>query len=275
MLKKRSGTLSRRFMTGLNFRSVITNTVPEESLVTILPKHSGRDSAGHVSARHHGGRQKRYYREIDFKRNKMNINGRVVSVEYDPNRSANIALIQYPDGDKRYILHPEGLKVGDLVAAGRDAEVKLGNALPLDRMPIGTVVHNVELRPGAGGQIVRGAGTGAVVLAKEGDYVTLRLPSGESRLVLKQNFATVGSLDNVDWKNVVIGKAGRSRHMGLRPEVRGTAQNPKTHPHGGGEGRSGEGLKQAKTPWGKPARGLKTRKRDKYSNKFIVARRHK
>lgn len=271
MLKKFRGTMTRRFMSGLNNQE-LSKVRPEESLVTILPKKSGRDSGGHISSRHHGGREKRYYREIDFRRDKGDVTGRVVSIEYDPNRTANIALIYYPDGDKRYILHPEGLKVGDSVAAGKDAEAKLGNALPLSKMPIGTVVHNIELTAGQGGQIVRGAGTGAVLLAKEGNYVTIKLPSGETRLVLKDNFATVGSLDNADWKNVMLGKAGRARHMGLRPEVRGTAQNPRTHPHGGGEGRSGEGMKQPKTPWGKPARGLKTRKKDKWSNKYIISK---
>lgn len=261
--------MTRRFMSGLDNRE-LSAVRPQESLVTILPKKSGRDSGGHISSRHQGGREKRYYREIDFRRDKLDVPGKVVSVEYDPNRTANIALIYYPDGDKRYILHPEGLKVGDTVVAGKDAEAKLGNALPLAKMPVGTVIHNIELTAGQGGQIVRGAGTGAVLLAKEGDCVTIKLPSGETRLVYKDNFATVGSLDNGDWKNVVIGKAGRARHMGLRPEVRGTAQNPRTHPHGGGEGRSGEGMKQPKTPWGKPARGLKTRKKEKWSDKYIL-----
>ncbi|MCL4397822.1 50S ribosomal protein L2 [Patescibacteria group bacterium] len=262
-------------MTGLDNRAVLTVTAPEKTLVEILPKKSGRDAGGRVSARHHGGREKRYYRVIDFKRDKLDVAGRVISIEYDPNRSANIALVQYADGEKRYILHAEGLKVNDIITAGVNAEAKLGNALPLDRMPIGTVVHNIELTAGRGGQIVRGAGTGATLLAKEGDYVTIKLPSGETRKVFKTNFATVGVVGNVDWKNVVIGKAGRSRHMGRRPEVRGTAQNPRTHPHGGGEGRSGEGLKQPKTPWGKPARGLKTRKHGKWSDKYIISRRGK
>lgn len=265
----------RRFMTGLDFKAEITAVNPEKSLVRLLPKKSGRDSFGHISAHHRGGREKRLYREIDFKRDKLDIAGRVVSVEYDPNRTANIALIHYADGEKRYILHPQGLNVGDTIFAGTGAEIKVGNALPLSAMPIGTVVHNVELTAGLGGIIVRGAGTGAAVLAKEGDYVTIKLPSGEVRLVNKNNFATVGTLDNVEWKNVVLGQAGRSRHMGRRPEVRGTAQNPRTHPHGGGEGRSGEGLKQPKTPWGKPARGLRTRKKNRHSNKYILERRKK
>ncbi len=265
----------RRFMTGLDYRSELTAQEPEKALVMILPKRSGRDNYGHISARHHGGRQKRFYRLVDFKRNKFNVPGSVLAIEYDPNRTANVALIQYADGERRYILQPEGLKVGDKVSAGPECEIKTGNALPLENLPIGTVVHNVELSSGHGGQIVRGAGNGAIVTAKEGGYVTLKLPSGEMRLINKDNYATVGTVGNVDWKNVVMGKAGRSRRLGHRPEVRGTAQNPRTHPHGGGEGRSGVGLKQPKTPWGKPARGIRTRKHNKYSNKYIVQRRSK
>lgn len=273
MLKNLRGTMTRRFMTGVDFQSTLTSVNPEKTLVQILPKTSGRDNFGHISSRHIGGRHKRYYRFIDFKRDKFGIAGKVVSVEYDPNRTANIALIQYADGEKRYILHPEGLAVGAAVISGENADVKIGNALPLSKLPIGTVVHNVELNRGMGGQIVRGAGTSAIIKAFEGGYVKISLPSGETRLVAKDNFATVGVVDNVDWKNVVLGKAGRNRHMGRRPKVRGTAQNPRTHPHGGGEGRSGEGLKQAKTPWGKPARGLKTRKKGKHSDKYILERR--
>lgn len=267
--------MSRRFISGLDNRKTLSGVRPEKSLMEILPKNSGRDATGQISTRHQGGREKRFYREIDFKRSKHDISATVVSIEYDPNRSANIALISYPGGQKNYILHPEGLKVGDLVIAGKSVPAKLGNALPLESIPVGTVIHNIELRFGKGGQIVRTAGAGAILLAKEGDYATIKLPSGETRLVSKGNFATVGTVGNVDWKNVVIGKAGRKRHMGVRPTVRGTAQNPRTHPHGGGEGRSGVGLKQPKTPWGKPARGLRTRKKDKYSNKFIVQRRSK
>ncbi|MCL4390371.1 MAG: 50S ribosomal protein L2 [Patescibacteria group bacterium] len=270
MLKKRGGSLATRFMTGLNFRTTLTGVAPEKSLLRILPKTTGRDSSGHISSRHQGGRNKRFYRLIDFKRDKLGVVGRVVSVEYDPNRTVNICLVHYTDGEKRYILHPEGLVVGDTVLAGQEAEVKTGNALPMGKIPVGTAVHNVELTAGRGGQIVRGAGTSATILAKEGDYVKISLPSGQFRLVNQTNFATVGVLDNIEWKNVHFGKAGRKRHMGIRPKVRGTAQNPRTHPHGGGEGRSGEGLKQAKTPWGKPARGKKTRKKVRYSNKFIV-----
>jgi len=271
MLKKLRDTMTRRFMTGINYREILTATKPEKTLVEILPKRSGRDSAGHISSRHHGGREKRYYRLIDFRRDKHDVLGKIITIEYDPNRSANIALVQYADGEKRYILHAQGLKVGDGIIAGKNVEASLGNALPLDKMPIGTIVHNIELTAGRGGQIVRGAGTGAALLSKEGDYVTIKLPSGETRLILKNNFATVGQLGNVDWKNINLGKAGRSRHMGRRPEVRGVAQNPRTHPHGGGEGRSGVGLKQVKTPWGKPARGLKTRNKDKFSNKYIIS----
>lgn len=274
MLKKFRGTMNRRFMTGIDHKATLTNTDPEKKLLEILPKTSGRDSHGHVSSRHRGGREKRFYRFVDFKRNKYGITGVVNSIEYDPNRSANLALIFYPDGEKRYILHPEGLKVGDKVVSQKTGgEARLGNCLPLSQMPIGTVIHNIELSAGKGGIIVRGAGTSATILASEGDYVTIKLPSGETRLVHRDCFATVGVVGNIDWKNVFVGKAGRSRHMGIRPRVRGTAQNPRTHPHGGGEGRSGVGLKQPKTPWGKPARGLRTRDKAKHSNKYIVERR--
>lgn len=267
VLKQYRGTMSRRFMTGLDFKAVITASEPEKSLISILPKKSGRDAFGHVSVRHQGGRQKRFYRDIDFKRKKQDVSGRVAAIEYDPNRSANIALIFYNDGAKGYILQPEGLKVGDFVLSGKSAEVKLGNALPVSLMPIGTVIHNIN------GILVRGAGTGATILSKEGAFVTVKLPSSEIRLIPKDSFATVGVLSNPEWKNVVFGKAGRKRHMGIRPTVRGTAQNPRTHPHGGGEGRSGEGLKQAKTPWGKPARGYRTRRKFKHSDNLILERR--
>lgn len=266
--------MTRRFMSGLDYKSILTRVVPEKSLTQILAKKSGRDQSGHISSRHIGGRHKRLYRLIDFRRNKFDVVGSVVTIEYDPNRTANISLIQYSDGEKRYILHPEGLKVGDKVVSGLNAENKLGNSLPLSKLPIGTIIHNIELIPGQGGQIVRGAGTGATILAKEGNYVTIKLPSTETRLINQDCFATVGSLDNIEWKNIQLGKAGRSRHMGIRPKVRGTAQNPRTHPHGGGEGRSGEGM-NPKTPWGKPARGNITRTRGKYSDKFILERRKK
>lgn len=274
MLKKQRGTLVRRFMLGLD-NSALSKARPEKSLTEILPKKSGRDARGHVAMRHIGGREKRLYRIIDFKRDKFDVAGRMVSLEYDPNRSVNIALIHYADGEKRYILHPEGLKVGDVVISGKNAEARVGNALPIAKMPVGTIINNIELNPGKGGIIARGAGAGATILANEGGYVTIKLPSGETRLVNGNSLATVGVLDNLDWKNVVLGKAGQNRHRGIRPHVRGVAQNPRTHPHGGGEGRSGEGLKQPKTPWGKPARGLKTRIKGKHSDKYILEhRRH-
>lgn len=265
--------MTRRFMTGLNYKDGLTLVKPEKSLTKILLKNSGRDQSGHISTRHQGGREKRLYRTIDFKRNKFNIVGKVVSVEYDPNRSCNISLIAYSDGEKRYILHPEGLRIGDQVVSGENVENKVGNALPLSRLSIGTIIHNIELSRGRGGQIVRGAGTGATILAKEGEDVTIKLPSTETRRVNKNCYGTVGSLDNIEWKNVHFGTAGRKRHMGIRPTVRGTAQNPRTHPHGGGEGRSGEGM-NPKTPWGKPARGFRTRKKALWSNKYRVERRH-
>lgn len=245
----------------------------EKSLMAILPKNSGRNNTGKVTSRHQGGRQKRYYRGVDFKRDKYDVSGHVVSFEYDPNRNVEIALIHYSDGEKRYILRPIGLVLGDSVVSGEKAEVRVGNSLPLGQMPIGTPIHNLELSKGRGAQIVRGAGTMGVVLSKEEDFVHVKLPSGEVRKIATNCYATVGQISNLDFKNKIVGKAGRSRHMGRRPKVRGTAQNPRSHPHGGGEGRSGEGLKQAKTPWGKPARGLKTRKKNKYSNRYIVQRR--
>ncbi|MBI4096143.1 MAG: 50S ribosomal protein L2 [Candidatus Levybacteria bacterium] len=240
----------------------------------IRKKHSGRDASGQVSVRHQGAEQKRFMRIIDFARNKFGIEGRVASIEYDPNRTTQIALIHYADGDKMYILSPLGLKIGDVVKSGSDAEVKTGNALPLQALPLGTVVHNVELMPGRGGQLARGAGTSVIIQAKEGNDIDLKLPSGEIRRVDGQCLATVGTLGNIDWKNEVIGKAGRSRHMGIRPKVRGTAQNPRSHPHGGGEGRSGIGRKRPMTYAGRPAVG-KTRKKKKYSDKYILQRRKK
>lgn len=241
--------------------------------MAILPKKSGRNNTGRVTSRHQGGRQKRYYREIDFKRDKYDVSGRVMSFEYDPNRNVEIALIYYSDGEKRYILRPIGLNLGDSVVSGEKVEVKVGNCLPLSQIPIGTPIHNLELSKGRGAQIVRGAGTMATVLSKEENFAHVKLPSGEVHKIHINCYATVGQISNLDWKNKNFGKAGRLRHMGRRPEVRGTAQNPRSHPHGGGEGRSGEGLKQPKTPWGKPARGLKTRKKNKYSNRYIVQRR--
>ncbi len=240
----------------------------------IKKKNSGRDASGQVSVRHQGGQHKRYIRVIDFKRDKRNIEGKVVALEYDPNRSCDIALIQYVDGEKRYILAPNDLKLNDVIIAGQDVEIKVGNALPLLSMPIGTVVHNVEITPGRGGQIARGSGTGAVVAAKEGDFVHLKLPSGEIRKILAKGYGTVGNLGNIDWKNKVYGSAGAKIHAGIRPTVRGVAQNPRSHPHGGGEGRSGIGMSTPKTYAGRPAVG-NTRRPKKYSKKYILQRRKK
>lgn len=238
----------------------------------IKKKNSGRDASGKVSVRHQGGQQKRYIRVIDFKRDKRNISGKVVSLEYDPNRSVDVALIQYKDGEKRYILAPLGLKLNDVIIAGSDVDLKVGNALPLASIPLGTVVHNVEINPGRGGQLARGAGAGATIAAKEGNYVNLRLPSGEVRKILAEGMATIGSLGNIDWKNRVYKKAGTKIHMGIRPSVRGVAMNPRSHPHGGGEGRSGIGMTLPKTYAGRKAVG-KTRRPKKYSNKMILQRR--
>ncbi len=243
-----------------------------KSLKFIKKKNSGRDVSGKVSVRHQGGEQKRYIRIIDFKRDKKNIEAKVISLEYDPNRSSDIALVQYKDGEKRYILAPVGLKLNDVITAGNEVDIRVGNAMPLSAIPIGTVVHNVELTPGRGAQIARGAGTSATIAAKEGDYVHLRLPSGEIRKILSKGLATIGSLGNVDWKNRVFKKAGTKIHMGIRPTVRGVAQNPRSHPHGGGEGRSGIGMTTPKTYAGRPAVG-KTRNKKKYSNKMIMQRR--
>jgi large subunit ribosomal protein L2 len=238
----------------------------------IKKKVSGRGNTGQVVVRHQGGQHKRFIRVIDFKRDKLGVTGKVIAVEYDPNRSTDIALIQYTDGEKRYILAPSGLQADDKVVSGEQADLKTGNTLPLINIPIGTVVHNVELHPGRGGQMARSAGTGAVVSAREGEYVHLKLPSGEVRRVLAKGFATIGQLGNVEWKDRVIGKAGRSRHMGIRPSVRGVAMNPRSHPHGGGEGRSGIGMPTPKNYAGRPAVG-KTRKPKKYSDKYILQRR--
>jgi large subunit ribosomal protein L2 len=250
----------------------ITKTRPEKSLTVRLKKHAGRNNQGRITTRHRGGGAKRAYRIIDFKRNKLGVPAKVAAIEYDPNRSARIALLHYLDGEKRYILAPVGLKVGDRVVSGPDADIRPGNALPLKNIPTGTTIHNVELERGRGGQLVRGAGTGAQLMAKEGNYALLRLPSGEQRYVNILCMATIGQVGNVDHENVRIGKAGRSRHMGRRPTVRGSAMNPVDHPHGGGEGRAPIGG-QPKTPWGKPALGHKTR-RNKRTNRFIVRRRN-
>lgn len=243
-------------------------------LKTIRKKHSGRNSTGQVVVRHQGGEQKRFLRAIDFKRDKENILGKVVAIEYDPNRTSDIALIQYADGDKRYILSPQGLKLNTVVVSGKDVDIKPGNSLPLSVIPIGTMVHNIELTPGRGGQMARSAGTSAIIAAQEGNIVHLKLPSGEIRKVRSDCKATVGQLGNIEWKNEFFGKAGRKRHMGIRPSVRGVAMNPRSHPHGGGEGRSGIGMNSPKTYAGRKAVG-KTRKKVKYSNKYIVQRRKK
>jgi len=252
----------------------ISSQKPQKSLIKILKKHSGRDRSGKISVRHQGNRQKRYYRIIDFKRDKYDVEGVVTKIEYDPNRNADIALIEYKDGEKRYILHPVKLEIGSKVLSSKTAEIVVGNALPLDNIPVGIEVHNIELYEGQGGIMARGAGTYAVVVAKDGHYVHLKLASGEVRKFNKKCCATVGRVGNIEHKDMVIGKAGRKRLMGIRPTVRGTAQHPGSHPHGGGEGRSGEGM-NPKTPWGKSARGTRTREKKKWSNKLIVVRRKK
>ena len=265
-------TPSRRNMTGLDFTE-ITKNAPEKSLTVSLKKNSGRNNQGKITVRHHGGGSRRKYRIIDFKRNKDNIPATVLSIEYDPNRTANIALICYADGQKAYILAPQGLKVGQKIMNGEHAEARLGNCLPLSLIPIGTEVHNVELYPGAGAQMVRSAGVAAQLMAKEGKYATLRLPSGEMRMVPINCRATIGVVGNGEHSLVNIGKAGRKRHMGIRLIVRGSVMNPNDHPHGGGEGRAPVGRPGPCTPWGKPALGLKTRSKKKASNKLIVRRR--
>lgn len=249
-----------------------TTHKPEKSLIEILKKHSGRDSSGRITVRHQGGRQKRYYRLIDFKRNKYDMPATVQTIEYDPNRNVYISLVQYTDGEKRYILHPKDIKIGDTVMAGETVDIKAGNALPLKNIPVGIEVHNVEMRRGQGGKVVRGAGNAAVVIAKDETYVHLKLPSGEIKKFPQECFATIGALGNSEFRFRNLGRAGRKILMGIRPTVRGTAQNPRSHPHGGGEGRSGEGM-HAKTPWGKKARGRRTRARYRYTSTLIVKRR--
>ena len=265
-------TNARRNMSVTDY-SELSKVAPERSLLAPLKKHSGRNSYGRITVRHHGGGNRRKYRIIDFKRDKMGA-ATVLTLEYDPNRSAHIALVQYEDGEKRYILAPVGLKVGDVVAAGADADIKPGNALPLTNIPTGTFVHNVELYPGRGGQLARAAGNAAQLMAKEGIYALLRLPSGELRNVPATCMATIGTVGNADHENVKIGKAGRTRHMGIRPTVRGSVMNPNDHPHGGGEGKSPIGRPGPCTPWGKPALGYKTRNKKKSSDKLIVKRRN-
>ena len=265
-------TPSRRHMTSLDFAE-ITKSEPEKSLLVSLNKNAGRNNQGKITVRHRGGGSRRKYRIIDFKRRKDGIPATVIGIEYDPNRTANIALICYADGEKSYILAPQGLTDGMKVMNGSTAEVSVGNCLPLADIPVGTIVHNVELYPGAGGQLVRSAGNGAQLMAKEGKYATLRLPSSEMRMVPINCRATIGSVSNPEHNLVNIGKAGRKRHMGFRPTVRGSVMNPNDHPHGGGEGRTGIGRPGPSTPWGKPALGLKTRKKNKKSNKMIVRKR--
>ncbi|MCI7327684.1 50S ribosomal protein L2 [Hornefia butyriciproducens] len=262
-----------RGMTVSTYEEITTST-PEKSLTTALKKNAGRNSRGKITVRHRGGGARRKYRIIDFKRNKDGIPGTVRSIEYDPNRSANIALIVYKDGEKRYILAPEGLQVGAVVESGPDVDIQVGNALPIANIPVGTIIHNIEMKPGKGAQLVRSAGNGAQLMAKEDKYAQVRLPSGEVRKILMVCRATIGEVGNSEHSNIQIGKAGRKRHMGWRPTVRGSVMNPNDHPHGGGEGRAPVGRKSPVTPWGKPALGYKTRKKNKASDKYIVKRRN-
>ena len=264
----------RRGMTVSAFEEV-TCTTPEKSLLEPIKTTAGRNAAGRITVRHRGGGVKRKYRIIDFKRNKDGVPAKVATIEYDPNRTAHIALLQYADGEKRYILAPYGLKVGDTVMSGEGADIKPGNALFIKDIPLGTLIHNIELQPGKGGQLVRSAGNSAQLMAKEGNYAQVRLPSGEVRMVLLKNKATIGQVGNIDQENVNIGKAGRKRHMGFRPTVRGSVMNPVDHPHGGGEGKAPIGRPGPVTPWGKPALGYKTRKTKNASDKYIVHRRNK
>lgn len=263
----------RRGMTGSTFEE-ITKTEPERSLLMPLRKKGGRNMYGRITVRHRGGGHRRHLRIVDFKRDKRGVPARVAAIEYDPNRSARLALLHYLDGEKRYIIAPLDLRVGDTIVAGTDAEIRPGNALPISNIPVGTMVHNVELKEGRGGQMVRSAGAAAQIMAKEGDYAQVRLPSGEVRLVRQACYATIGQVGNVDHGNIKLGKAGRKRHLGIRPTVRGSAMSPRDHPHGGGEGRSPIGMPGPKSPWGKPTLGKKTR-RNKATEKYIVRRRRK
>ncbi len=265
-------TNGRRKMSTL-INTEITTDKPEKSLVVTIKKNGGRNNQGRITVRHKGGGEKRKYRIIDFKRNKRDIPGVVATIEYDPNRSANIALINYKDGEKRYIIAPKDLKVGMEIVSGENADIKVGNALPIMNIPVGTVIHNIELKPGKGGELARSAGASAQILGREGDYVMVRLSSGEQRKILGTCYATIGEVGNEDYELVKLGKAGRSRHMGIKPTVRGSVMNPNDHPHGGGEGRAPIGRKGPVTPWGKPALGYKTRKK-KASDKLIVRRRN-
>lgn len=262
-----------RGMTVSTFEEITCDT-PEKSLTVTLKKHAGRNVRGKITVRHRGGGYRPKYRIIDFKRDKDGVPGTVATIEYDPNRTANIALINYADGEKRYIIAPNKLNVGDVIESGAEADIKVGNALPLANIPVGTIIHNVELKPGKGGQLVRSAGNGAQLMAKEGAFAQVRLPSGEVRKVHIGCRATVGEVGNLDHQNIQIGKAGRKRHMGIRPTVRGSVMNPNDHPHGGGEGKAGIGRVSPVTPWGKPALGYKTRKKKKASDKYIVKRRN-
>ena len=267
-------TPSRRHMSVSGFDGIDKKAKPEKSLTEVLKKHSGRNSYGRITVRHKGGGNRRKYRIIDFKRDKIDVAGTVLRLEYDPNRSANIALIEYPDGERRYIIAPMGLKAGDTVISSETADIKPGNALPIYAIPVGTVIHNIELYPGKGAQLVRSAGAYAQLMAKEGDLAQVRLPSGEYRYIRMNCKATIGQVGNMDHSNISIGKAGRKRHMGIRPTVRGSVMNPCDHPHGGGEGKSPIGRPGPVTPWGKPALGYKTRKSKNRTNKFIIKRRN-
>ncbi|MGX7112482.1 50S ribosomal protein L2 [Gemella cuniculi] len=267
-------TNGRRNMTSLDFAE-ITTSKPEKSLLAPLPKKAGRNNQGKITVRHNGGGHKKQYRIIDFKRNKDNVPAKVATIEYDPNRSANIALLHYVDGEKRYIIAPKELEVGQIIVSGQDADIKVGNALPLANIPVGTLIHNIELKPGKGGQLVRSAGASAQVLGKEGKYVLVRLKSGEVRMILATCRATIGEVGNEQHGLVNIGKAGRTRWLGKRPTVRGSVMNPNDHPHGGGEGRTSIGRKSPMSPWGKPTLGKKTRSKKARSNKFIVRARNK
>ena len=270
--KFRPTSPSLRQMTVSTFEEITTNE-PEKSLLAPLKKNAGRNAYGRITVRHRGGGEKRKYRIIDFKRDKDGVPGKVATIEYDPNRSANIALVHYADGDKRYIIAPYKLKIGDAIMSGSEADIKIGNALKLKNIPVGTTIHNIELKVGKGAQLVRSAGNSAQLMAKEGKYAQVRLPSGEVRMVSMECRATIGQVGNIDHENINIGKAGRKRHMGIRPTVRGSVMNPNDHPHGGGEGRAPIGRPAPVTPWGKPALGYKTRKNKKYSDRLIIKKR--
>ncbi len=266
-------TPGMRGMTGHTFEE-ITKATPERSLIVVRKAHGGRNSYGRITVRHQGGGNRQYIRMVDFKRDKLNIPAKVAAIEYDPNRTARLALLNYADGEKRYIVAPIGLKVGDSIVSSPTAEIRIGNSMPISNIPVGTLVHNIELKEGKGGQLVRSAGGAAQLLAKEGDYAQIRLPSGEVRLVRQTCYATVGQVGNLDHSNVKLGKAGRKRHLGVRPTVRGTAMSPRDHPHGGGEGRQPVGMPGPKSPWGRPTRGYRTR-RNKQTDQYIVRRRSK